>query len=364
MRNSCLSKRLERIPFLSDGLTAHIMPQMRLQPDIGVQADAPDLFTERVLRAQLAEFWRSHSPAKGSEYDPMGAEERYESFCSTFLESIPSVFSLQPDKQWDERLPTLPMQRQLLHMAIFESLCWNFTPTLLQQADQVSHLPAYKRVLTLHNKQALAVAGLNLLQSVSALHTMMGGSHTRFASIIIPVFEAAVPLLCLCADENFPGETRGGRSHTLKTDPLGDGITYLSRAGCMQAAWDAHSRLQTLAEVSDLAEVGARTLSRLIERVNSPSSLALEFDSLHRQADAVMQLSGTWTFDHMREVDVGGFQAQSPQNNDLYPDVSINWEEMLANFSATTEVEDIASHQGLEYPSDPLLGSSFQGLGG
>ncbi|CAO1600457.1 hypothetical protein XANCAGTX0491_004146 [Xanthoria calcicola] len=321
------------------------MPQMHLQPDIDVRADAPDLFTERVLRAQLAEFWRSHCPDKGSEYDAIGAEERYESFCSTFLESIPSVFSLQPDKQWDERLPTLPMQRQLLHMAIFESLCWNFTPTLLQQADQVSRLPAYKRVLTLHNKQALAVAGLNLLQSVSALHTMMGGSHTRFASIIIPIFEATVPLLCLCADESFPGDTGGGRSHTLETDPLGDGITHLSRAGCMQAAWDALSRLHTLAEVSDLAEVGARTLNRLIERVNGPSSLALDFGSAHGQADAVMQLCGTWSCNQMPEFDVGGLQPQSPFNNDLSTDLSLNWEEMLADLTGSTEVEEIDSRQ-------------------
>ncbi len=363
-RDSCLSKRLERIPFLSDGLSANVMPQMHLQPDVDVGADAPDLFTERVLRAQLAEFWRSHSPAKGSEYDAIGAEERYESFCSTFLDSMPSVFSLQPDKHWDERLPTLPMQRQLLHMAIFESLCWNFTPTLLQQADQVRYLPGYKRISIIHNKQALAVAGLNLLQSVSALHTMMGGSHTRIASIIVPIFEAAVPLLCLCADENFPGDTGGGQSHALKTDPLGDGITHLSRAGCMEAAWDALGRLQTLAEVSNLAEVGARTLSRLIERVDSLSSLALDFGSFQRQADAAMQLSGTWICDQMREHDVGDFQTQSPLNNDLCTNVSLNREEMLGDLTSSIQLEEIVSYHEAGFLSDLLLGSSFQGLRG
>ncbi|KAL8893612.1 MAG: hypothetical protein Q9192_005097 [Flavoplaca navasiana] len=342
--DSCLSKRLERIPFLSDGLSAHVMPQMHLRPDIDVRADAPDLFTERVLRAQLAQFWRSHSPTKGLEYDPMGAEERYESFCSTFLASMPSVFALQPDKQWDERLPTLPMQRQLLHIAIFESLCWNFTPTLLQQADQDRQLLGYKRILILHNKQALAVAGLNLLQSVSALHAMMGGSHTRFASIIVPIFEAAVPLLCLCADESFPGDTGGGRSHTLKTDPLGASITHLSRAGCMQAARDALSRLQTLAEVSDLAEVGARTLSRLMERVNSSSPVAGNFGSSHRAADAVMQLSEPWSCNQLQEYDVEGFQGQSLLNNDLYTNVNWNWEEMMRDLTGSIEVEDIGSY--------------------
>ena len=96
------------------------------------------------------------------------------------------------NQQWDDRLPTLPMQRQLLHLAIFELLCWNFTPTLLQQPEQVQNLPGYKQVLILRNKKALAVSALNLLEGVSVLHTMMGGSHTRFPGIIVPTFEAAV----------------------------------------------------------------------------------------------------------------------------------------------------------------------------
>ena len=120
---------------------------------------------------------------------------------------MPPVFALQPDKQWDERLPTLPMQRQLLHMAIFESLCWNFRPTLLQGLDQLKHLPVYKQILVSHNKRAVSVAALKLLEGASTLHMMMGGSHTRYAGIIIPAFEAAVPLLCLCADDTFPEDS-------------------------------------------------------------------------------------------------------------------------------------------------------------
>ncbi|KAL9025373.1 MAG: hypothetical protein Q9180_007683, partial [Flavoplaca navasiana] len=317
---------------------------------ISTSEPTPLIFSQSVFfELNSLNFGEATIQLKGFEYDPMGAEERYKSFCSTFLASMPSVFALQPDKQWDERLPTLPMQRQLLHIAIFESLCWNFTPTLLQQADQDRQLLGYKRILILHNKQALAVAGLNLLQSVSALHTMMGGSHTRFASIIVPIFEAAVPSLCLCADESFPGDTGGGRSHTLTIDPLGVGITHLSRAGCMQVAQDALSRLQTLAEVSDLAEVGARTLSRLIERVNSSSPLAGRFGSLHREADAVMQLSEPWSCDQIQEYGVEGFQAQSPLNNDLYTHVSWNWEEMLRDLTGSIEVEDIGSKSMLSF---------------
>lgn len=352
--NSCLSTRLERIPFLSDGLSADIMPQMHLQPDVDVGADAPDLFTERVLQAQLAQFWRSHSAVKGSEYDAIGAVERYEVFCSTFLQKMPPVFALQPDKRWDDRLPTLPMQRQLLHMAIFDFICWNFRPALLQQPNQVEDLLTYRKILTTHNKNLVAVAALRLLESVSTLHTMMGGSHTRYAGIIVPLFEAAVPLLCLCADEDFLEDAEDGGSHTLKTDPLGLGMSKITRAVCMQAAWDSLNRLQTLAEVSDVAEVGARTLNRLMERVNSPSSPAWGFQCLNKEADAVLQLpetSETWSDHQTRDSHNGIHPAQSPLSNTQCTNVPWNWEEMLGDLEGTFGVEGVEFlHTDTGYP--------------
>ncbi|KAK3178714.1 hypothetical protein OEA41_000851 [Lepraria neglecta] len=338
--DSCLSKRLDRIPFLPDGLSADIMPRMHLLPDIDIGADTPDVFTERVLRAQLARFWRSHGPAKGSKYDAIAAEERYESFCSTFLQTMPPVFALQPDKQWDELLPTLPMQRQLLHMAIFEFLCWNFRPTLLQKPDQVKHLPGYKQILISHNKKALAVAALNLLEGVSTLHMMMGGSHTRFAGIIVPIFEAAVPLLCLCADKSFPGDITEGLSHTMKPDPLEVGISNVTRAECMQAARDALSCLQTLAEVSKMAEVGARTLARLIGSVDSSPPLAQVYGDSSGAADAVMQASEAWSCDQMREYAMRGSQADIPFGNTGCAEVGPNWEEVLRDLTGSFGLEE------------------------
>ena len=343
---SCLSKRLDRIPFLSDSLNADIMPRMHLPTDIDI--DAPDVFTERVLRTRLAQFWRNYGPDKSSEYNAIAAEERYESFCSTFLQTIPPVFALQPDKQWDKRLPTLPMQRQLLHMAIFESLCWNFKPVLFQKPEEVQHLPEYKQILTSHNKRALTVAALNLLQGVSALHMMMGGSHTRFAGIIVPIFEAAVPLLCLCADKNFPGAIAEGRSQTMKTDPLGVGISNVTRAECMQAAHDALSCLQTLAEVSDMAETGARTLARLIGVVDSSPPLAQVYggssegaDFLTQTSPVVMQTSEAWSCDQMQDYVTGDSRSNLPFGNTICAEVGgANWEEVFWNLPDSFGPED------------------------
>lgn len=238
---------------------------MRLVPDAD-DADTPEGFTERILQVRLADFWRSFGPRKGAEYDVIVAEERHERFCSEFLATLPSAFALQPNKQWDECLPVLPLQRQILHTTIFDSLCHNFRPALLQDASHVQCLPKYKQVLLSSQRKALAAAVLNVLRGVSALHAMMGGSHTRFAGIIFATFEAAVLLVYLCLDQDFPAE--GGDSYPIATkgDPLAAGMTNVTRDECTQAVDEALGRLRTLAEISDMAEVGARTLARLIDK--------------------------------------------------------------------------------------------------
>ncbi|KAI0013977.1 hypothetical protein F4779DRAFT_625068 [Xylariaceae sp. FL0662B] len=274
--DSVLSRRFDSIPLLPSGLSPDYIPQMHLVPDLVDAVDAPDVFTGRVLQAQLADFWRKNNPITESEYDVLVVEERYEMFCSEFLATIPPVFSLQPNTQWDSRLPKLSLQRQVLHMAIFESLCYNFRPALLQDPDHVESLPGYKRILLSSHKKALAGAALKLLEGVSALHLMMGCSHTRFEGIIIPTFEAAVPLLCLCADSGFPGDTIEARYNRGPFERAN-----VTRDHCMRAAHGALSRLQTLAEVSNVAEIGARTLTRLIGIVErSPTQTQTFRDSI------------------------------------------------------------------------------------
>ncbi|KAI9705769.1 MAG: hypothetical protein M1820_005017 [Bogoriella megaspora] len=339
--DSCLSNRLDRIPFLPDVLRADIMPRMHLLPNSDIGADAPDIFTERILRTQLVRFWRTDNTTGGPECDAIAAEDRYERFCSTFLREMPPAFALQPDRQWDERLPMLPMQRQLLHMAIFESLCWNFRPTVFQGLEQVRQLPAYKQVLVLHNKKALAAATLNLLEAVSTLHTMMGGAHTRYAGIVIPAFEAAVPLLCLCKDASFPGESAENGLQIMKTDPLGVGIASLTRAACMQAARDTQTRLQNLAEVSSMADVGARTLARLINRVESSNQPSQEYDDMSGGADVVTQASAAWACDQMREYAIRVSQTDLSFDHTGYVGVGSNWGDIPHDLNSSSGLENL-----------------------
>ncbi|KAF5495493.1 putative transcription factor sol4 [Colletotrichum fructicola] len=258
------SRQLDMSPFLPSGLTDENLPRMHLGPNVD-DADAPEEFSERLIQARLASFWRDFLPRR--DYDATVAEATYEKFCNGFLTTLPPAFALDSSTQWDERLPMLPLQRQNLHTTIFESLCCNFRPVLLQNPACLNRLPVYKRVLLSSQRRALAVAALRVLEGVSKLHTILGGCHTRFVGIIFPTFEAAVLLVGLCTDIDFPGKSEDGPLTTLRIDPLGPGKAHVSRDQCLRAVDDALVRLRMLAEVSNMAEVGAQTLAQLLSKM-------------------------------------------------------------------------------------------------
>ena len=244
---------------------------MHFLPKIGDAGD-PDRFTERLLQVRLARFWRSFGPFQSAEYDSVKAEERYERFCSEELTNLPSVFALQPNNESHKHSSVLSQQRQLLHMMIFDSICWNFRPLLLLESSQALSLSMYKQVLLCTQKKSLAVAALNGLEAVSALHGMQGASHTRCPSIIFHTFESAMLLASLCIDPDFPDIDCIGPPRAIPMDPLALGLVCLTREGCIRAAYNALSRLQMLAEISSMAGAGAQILSRLLDRLKGASA--------------------------------------------------------------------------------------------
>ena len=230
---------------------------------VNVDSGAPETFTERLMQVQLNRFWRSSGSRRNSEYDPTQAEHRYERFCAEYLPSLPPAFALKPDAKWDKYLPKLAMQRQLLYISIFDSICWNFRPLLLLKPSQIACLAPYKQVLLQSQKKVLAIAALRELEVIAALHAMFNGCHIRFGAIIFNTFEACVLLLTLCTHAEFPFDKDDG-SGTL----LGLKFGRLTRKRFIQAAEKGLDRLQMLAEVSDMAATGARTLAQLLINVS------------------------------------------------------------------------------------------------
>lgn len=290
--DNMLSRQLDRIAFIPGCLRPGNWPQLHLLErgcggegkcdNIDRTVGAPDPFIERLLQARLADFWRSTGPIQGTEYDMIAAEERYHQFCRNYLSQLPPAFALvDPDETWDKHFTKLPLQRQLLHIAIYESLCWNFRPLLLRRPLPQSHndqyraeslsIPTYKRVLLGSQERALAIAALHALDAAARLHALLGGCHTRLAGLIFSTFEAAVLLVYLCMDPLFPRDCHHQNApppgaFNIKMNPLHAEVRKFTRDGCIQAVQGALKRLRMLAEVSSMADVGGKTLTRLLNK--------------------------------------------------------------------------------------------------
>jgi hypothetical protein len=285
--DSLFSRQLDRLPFLPTTLSPRKRPQLHVLRSASARGpdsdsslepgtDAPDPFTERLLQIDLANFWRAAGPVQDTdEYDMVAAEERYERFCREYVSQLPPAFALaNPDETWDKRIPKLPLQRKLLHMTIYESMCWNFRPLLLRRP---APLPAYKSFMLSWQKRKLASAALHVLDNVAQLHALLGDCHTRLVGIVFLTFEAAVLLVSLCTDPTFPEvcpqqHVPPPGAPVFKADPLQAGLCRVTLQGCLAAVKDALKRLRMLAAVSNMADVGANTLTQLLSKASELSA--------------------------------------------------------------------------------------------
>lgn len=342
--NSTLSRHLGHVPVLPGTLTESQMRELRLS----FEADAEPMlatidsncFAARILHLRLANFWRVHSPVVGSKYDPIPAQQSYDTFCTEFLPTIPAIFALQPDTRWDERQPLLARQRQLFHVAVFEWLCYKFRPILFEERNHIENLPVYKKVLVMSQKRGLAAAALYLLEGVSSLHILIGGSHTRFPGVIAPAFEAAVLLLCLCADPNFPEYESDVSAEvslaTNQTHPLQVREATVTRDECMQAVRQALARLKTLAVISDMAEVGARNVSRLLENLERTNSLSGAGGISTIASESAMHLQAGWN-----QLEMPGYVEIDPLSgavSNAGPVAFLNWGDMAGTWAGNVQL--------------------------
>ena len=104
--SSLLSRQLDRNYIYPYCLNPENMPRMHLGPHVEGNKDL-DEFTERLLQARLANFWKSARVDCNNGHDLVGAEERYERFCNEYLANLPSAFALKPNMQWDTQFPIL-----------------------------------------------------------------------------------------------------------------------------------------------------------------------------------------------------------------------------------------------------------------
>ncbi|KAM3426658.1 hypothetical protein NHJ13734_009332 [Beauveria thailandica] len=276
------------------------LPRMHLTPEVESESDAPEAFTERILQARLIAMWSCIKKSQGEDgasYDPTQAQELHDWLQKDFVETLPPAFSLtNPDCKWDERLRHLPKQRQLICATVGESICHLFRPLLRFDAAHVRAMPIYKQVLLQSQATALALAAFSILDASTKLHGLMGAMHTRLPAVVIYPFEAAVTLALLCIKDLVPREADIGvpgvqqdlkiptnsastgtasprEDMTAATQgrlPQGPSVCYET---CVAAVEETLNRLQTLSEISVLAEGAAHSLARLLSTIkNMPKS--------------------------------------------------------------------------------------------
>lgn len=307
--------------------------------------DIPEEFEERLLQARLVTFWKTlPDDSQHVVYDPAVAEERYERFRNDFLANIPERFALEPktNKEWDQSHPQLPLQRHMLHITIFDSICHNFKRLLLLDSSQIRSFAKYKQELVLAHVQTLALAAVKVLDAVSALHSLIGGSYTRCPDIIFYTFEAAVILVCISikrpdalpSSGSWDGDGCAGGSNSSSCNMLLDPVSWTEKCSislerCVQATKDSLERLKMLAEVSGTAEIGARHLARLIELRTSingggdtpaPAPLSMEIPDGNTLVDFTASTSFSAqgsTVDSASETLVGAIEAEVNNNFDL-----------------------------------------------
>ncbi|KAI0425449.1 hypothetical protein F5Y09DRAFT_321765 [Xylaria sp. FL1042] len=294
-----LSRQLDRIPCFHGSIPDECFPKMRLVADTKSPLDGPDLFTERVLQARLVAFWKTSRMTDGVEksgYDAIEAEETYKRLHREFIDTLPAIFSFHdPDCTSDQAIPYLPMQRHLLYITTFESICHHFRPLLLLSPTDIQNLPPYKRVLISSQSRTLAHAALSVLKAALKLHDLQGGSHTRSTNVIFPMFEASVLILCLCIHGDRLGmyEVQNHEPQTSLVDDSRLGLNVaVGRMHCIQTAQAALDRLQRMGEVSVMAEVSAKTLSQLIEQLDPATTNPP--DHTRQEITTSLGLEPTW----------------------------------------------------------------------
>ncbi|KAL8981690.1 MAG: hypothetical protein Q9205_003601 [Flavoplaca limonia] len=297
---------------------------------------------------------------QGADYDMVVAEERYVKFCSEYIAQLPPAFALvDADKRWDKRLPKLPLQRLFLHIAIYDTLYWNFRPLLLRhdlERAESPLLPTYKRVLLGSQEKALAVAALRAIEGITQLHALLGDSHTRFAGLVVSTFEAAVVLVYLCMDPMFPRDNQHQHipplaSPTSSTDSLHAGMLNLTRHACLQAVQGASKRLCMLAEMNSMADIGASTLNRLMNKLSEASGKT-RLTTNHKMAPNQHEEAGNTATASTASSQTGPTSGMGETTSWLPYDVTdLRPMNDFATMSEMSTVGDMASWPTFEHPN-------------
>lgn len=272
---------LDRSPHIHDDRCRVSYPKMSLGPK-RANPNEPDSFLERSLQARLAKIWNSiprSAVNRPLAYDPAAVEEHLDRLCREFIFNLPAVFDIHnPNKEWDLHRPMLVRQRQMLRISVFTLMCQIYRPVLLLSSAQIDSMAYYKRCLISRHRTTLANAAISLLDSIAQLHSDMGGNQTKYFLISFYTFEPAMLLIMYLLSSEKISKSLSQSQTIYDRHPVLGALNVLedktfsnpnapSHSQCLAEIYRARLRLNTLREVSPIAELGGHKIHQMVDRL-------------------------------------------------------------------------------------------------
>lgn len=243
-------------------------------------SNGPNVFCERNLQIRLTMIASKVLAADCGKpsTDPVIVEANAKRLQDEFIDTLPPAFRLvDADESWDDQLPGLKRQREMLRISVYATICSLHRPFILIPVAQLRTLTSTEKTLIGKHRVTLIDATLSLLDAIARLHELMGGKQNRFFLLSFFTLEPAALLgiywLSLDASAINQSTRRkisnAGRTASDAMLSYG-GLEVVSEQrwnACWKRIEEAMARLTLLSEVSSIAKNGLKVLAKLVEKI-------------------------------------------------------------------------------------------------
>ena len=269
-----MSVILGRWPLIPENHCTTTLPNGIIGTQIS-DINAPNAFCERRLQIELTKiaFDLLTSDHGKPSSDPVIIDKHIRRLKEEFIYKLPPSFGLHAaDEKWDDELPNLKRQREMLRISVFVTMCSLLRPVIIQSPGEAHSLSASDRKLVAAHRASLIDVTIEMLESVGRLHLLMGGKHNRFFLLSFFTLEPAV-LLGMCLVNPEAGKKEDRQSSSVSLGNLSADEYQWKRGRKIMA--EAVARLRMLSEVSSIARTGVKVLEKLVASINSKGSVSL-----------------------------------------------------------------------------------------
>lgn len=336
---------------------------------IGTQisdTNAPNVFCERRLQIELTNiaFQMLTSDHGRPSTDPVIIDKHIRRLKEEFIEQLPPAFRLHnPDEKWDDELPNLKRQREMLRISIYVTTCSLLRPVIVQSPGEAQTLSTADRDLVAEHRASIVDVTIEMLESVGRLHMLMGGKHNRFFLLSFFTLEPAV-LLGMCLMNPQAGKKRGKQGSSAS-------VAFPGNQSADEEQWkrgrksmgEAAARLQMLSEVSSIARIGVKVLNKMVANIDDRGTATL----LNRTKQDQYTCQTSSSSSRLSAGDLGLSQPRILSSAESLTAATIpspSCAVIAREASSTSTMSPYSQHSHPNWESQFLRGSSRSSVGG